>query len=301
MVARISEKLSTIYPRSPYSISLHLERFCGKDSPTPCIYKNRSCRRIIQIGDNYIPYKILIQSEGWHPILRVKVFTGEETLAEETLNIIKEIYRVDFDYKKFLEKSRLLEPVYVIAMKHKGLRPTKMPNIYEALIDSIIEQNISLQLAMKIKAAFVRSYGEMINIYGEEYYSFPISERIKKLDPAYLKKIIRVTRVKAEAIVEIAKLVESFPSMNEIEKKPYDFIEFITSVKGVGRWTAEISIAKISKKFSVGPFTDLAVKRGFKKVLKVKTEEDMVGILKDFDEYIGLVLYLLAFEGHNRV
>jgi len=112
-----------------------------------------------------------------------------------------------------------------------------MPNVYEALIDSIIEQNISLNLAMKIKAEFVRQFGKKKTLSGEEYYSFPSPRKVGRLEPATLKKKIRTTLVKANAIVEVARLAESLPPVEEIEEKPEDFMRYITRIKGVGKWT----------------------------------------------------------------
>ena len=56
-----------------------------------------------------------------------------------------------------------------------------MVSVYEALVDSIIEQNISLNLALRVKANFVRKFGEKQVIEKEEYYSFPRFEKIRKL------------------------------------------------------------------------------------------------------------------------
>ncbi len=261
------------------------------------MYENKTCRRILKVGKSLIPYKVFIVSEGENPKLKVKVFCEDKGLARKIVNKIKEIYRADFDYKKFLLKTRKT-PIYKVAKKYYGLRPTRMVSIYEALVDSIIEQNINLNLALRIKADFVRKFGERKIIEKEEYYSFPSFGKIRKIKPLALKKI-RVTLVKASAIIEVAKLAESFPSVDKIEKEPEEFMEFITKIKGIGRWTAELSVAKISKNFYVGPYGDLA-RRGFKRILGISEEKEIKKILKGLEEYTGLILYLIALEGHER-
>jgi len=77
-------------------------------------------------------------------------------------------------------------------------------------------------------------------------------------------------------------------------------MEFITKVKGIGKWTAELSIAKVSKKFYVGPYGDLAVKRGFKRIFGISEEKEIRKILNGLEEYSGLILYLMALEGHKK-
>lgn len=206
-----------VKPKAPFLISPHLEKFCPKNLPIPCLYENKTCRRILKIEEKFIPYKVFILSEEEKPKLKLQIFCKYKKLARKVVNKIKEIYRVDFDYKKFLVKTRKT-PIYRIARKYYGLRPTRMVSIYEALIDSIIEQNINLNLALKIKADFVRKFGEKRVIEKEEFYSFPSFEKIRKLKAKDLKREIKVTLTKAYAIIEVAKFVESFPSVNKIEK-----------------------------------------------------------------------------------
>lgn len=57
-----------------------------------------------------------------------------------------------------------------------------------------------------------------------------------------------------------------------------------------------MAIAKVAEDFKIGPAGDLAVKRGFDKVLGVKDENQIRDIMKGLGNYGGLVLYLMALE-----
>ncbi len=291
--------LFVVYPKPPFLILPHLAKFCPRGLPVPCLYENGACRRILEIEGHLVPYKVFIASEGMKPKLTVQIFSRDKSLAGKALNKIREIYRVNFDYSRFLKRTEGT-PIYPIARKHYGLRPTRMLSVYEALIDSIIEQNISLNLAMKIKAEFVRQFGEKKVLSGEEYYSFPSPRKVGRLEPATLKKKIRTTLVKANAIVEVARLAESLPTVEEIEEKPEDFLGYITRIKGVGKWTAELSMAKVSRNFNIGPYGDLAVKRGFQRTFGIQSEGEIREIMSGLEEYMGLILYLMALEGHRK-
>jgi len=288
-----------IKPRPPFAIMSHLRRFCLKNKPAPCIFDGKSCRRLVFIENMPVAYKVLIISEGYDPSLRLEVFARNRTLANRAFRIVKEIYRVDFDYQKFMETCRKHRRIYELAKKYIGLRPTGMISIYEALLDSIIEQNISLILAMRIKARFIRKFGEKIEINGEEYYSFPRPSVLANMAPERLKKEARLTMMKSKAIIEVANRIDELPSADEIEENPEEFTKTITRIKGIGIWTAQISIAKISKSFRVGPINDLSARRGFKYFLGISNEEKIRKLLDYFSEYAGLILYLMAFEGHN--
>ena len=146
----------------------------------------------------------------------------------------------------------------------------------------------------------MRQFGEKKTLSGEEYYSFPSPRKVGGLEPATLKKKIRTTLVKANAIVEVARLAESLPAVEEIEEKPEDFIKYVTRIKEVGKWTTELSIAKVSRNFDIGPYGDLAVKRGFQRTFGIQSEEEIREIMSGLEEYTGLILYLMALEGHRK-
>ncbi len=79
--------------------------------------------------------------------------------------------------------------------------------------------------------------------------------------------------MKSKAIIEVANRVDALPSTDEIEENPEEFTKTITRIKGIGIWTAQISIAKISKSFRVGPINDLSARREFKYFLGISDEE----------------------------
>jgi len=62
----------------------------------------------------------------------------------------------------------------------------------------------------------------------------------------------------------------------------------------------ELSIAKVSRYFNIGPYGDLAVKRGFQRTFGIQSEEEIREIMSGLEEYTGLILYLMALEGHRK-
>lgn len=149
-------------------------------------------------------------------------------------------------------------------------------------------------MVIRTKSEFVKQFGKKV-INNKEFYSSPLPEKVSRLKPEELKRKIRTTLLKANAIIEVAKINESLPKEEKIEDNPEDFI---TKIKGIGKWTAQLSIAKISKNFYVGPYGDLAVRRGFKKILGIEDEKEIEEFSKELKEYAGLLLYLIALEEH---
>lgn len=283
-------------PKLPYQITPHFRAFTLKDIPTPALYENGSLRLII----TGIPFEITVSGEPMNAFIRV--FSLDR--SEKTQKIASEFLRADFDYKEFLNALESYPPLRELASRFLGLRPTRCLSLYCALIDSVIKQRINMKMALRITGKLVRKHGERIELNGKLFYGYPPAERLSSIEPEELRKM-SLTSMKARALVEIAKAeVEGrIPSIEDVEKDPWRVAEELTEIYGVGRWTAELSVAMVSKSFHVGPASDLSVRKGMAAILGVKPDEQAVrDALRELEEYAGLIMYLagMVHESEKR-
>ncbi len=202
--------------------------------------------------------------------------------------VLAKMLRVDFDYNSFLDHVRGNEKLYRLAVKHLGLRPTRHLSIYDALIDAVVKQMINLKMAIRITANLIEAYGAHRVVDGLDYYWYPPADMLKDADIMELRNL-KLSRTKARSLREIA-LAEyegRLPKLGEIIADPWSTIGELTSIYGVGKWTAELAIAMVLDDFRLGPQTDLAVRRGL----------ESLGI-RDVDSlmYSGLIMYLASLE-----
>ena len=61
----------------------------------------------------------MIVSEGEKPEMDVKLFTDDSDEAMNILRIVKEVYRVDFEYDSFIECVRDIPVLYELALKYR--------------------------------------------------------------------------------------------------------------------------------------------------------------------------------------
>lgn len=142
------------------------------------------------------------------------------------------------------------------------------PNVYQSIVRSIIGQQISTavqkSIMQKIKNAFPSFDATSISKASiEELRALGLSER------------------KAIYILEFSQKVVS-GEMNLEELKFLDDLEVIeklTSLKGVGPWTAEMTLLFSLERPNVFSFGDLAIKRGLQKLYGHET------ITKEIFEY----------------
>jgi DNA-3-methyladenine glycosylase II len=135
-----------------------------------------------------------------------------------------------------------------------GLRPTLNPQPFEALVVAITAQQISLHAAASIRGNLVERYG----VRHEIAWEFPTRERIRELRPRHFTPL-GFSRAKAEYVLELAHSDLEFDALALLDDE--QVIAAVTSVRGLGRWTADWFLARHLARPHAWPAGDLGVRR----------------------------------------
>jgi DNA-3-methyladenine glycosylase II len=135
-----------------------------------------------------------------------------------------------------------------------GFRPTMNPQPFEALVVAITTQQISLQAAASIRRNLVERYGVRHDVAWE----FPTRERIKELRPRHFTPL-GFSRAKAEYVLELAHSDLDLDALSALDDD--EVIARLTSVRGIGRWTADWFLARHLARPSAWPAGDLGVRK----------------------------------------
>ena len=169
--------------------------------------------------------------------------TNNVTLEEEVMvDGIKKLSSIDIRLKTFLQKFSV--PVLPIEK-----------NYFWSLCRSVIYQQISGKAAKKISDRYLSLFDQDVKMTPADVLEIDI-EKIYK---------VGISRQKSSYIKNIA---DAFSNNIINEKKiseldDQEIIKQLTSIKGVGRWTAEMFLIFTLRRTDVFPVTDLGVQKGF--------------------------------------
>ena len=135
-----------------------------------------------------------------------------------------------------------------------GFRPTLNADHFEALVIAITTQQISLRAAAAIRGNLVRAYG----VQHEHAWGFPTRERIRELRPRHFTPL-GFSRAKAEYVLELAHSPLDLDALASLDDE--EVIAGITSVRGLGRWTADWFLARHLARPHAWPAGDLGVRK----------------------------------------
>jgi DNA-3-methyladenine glycosylase II len=161
---------------------------------------------------------------------------------------------VPFDLDEFRQRA-LADPVLSeIVSTLAGFRPTLNPQPFEALVVAITTQQISLRAAAAIRGNLVRRYG----VAHEHAWEFPTREQIKELRPRHFTPL-GFSRAKAEYVLELAHSDLDLDGLALLDDD--EVIAVLTSIRGLGRWTADWYLARHLARPRAWPAGDLGVRK----------------------------------------
>ncbi|MGH9945358.1 MAG: DNA-3-methyladenine glycosylase family protein, partial [Pyrinomonadaceae bacterium] len=132
------------------------------------------------------------------------------------------------------------------------------PTLFEALVISILSQQISTAVAMTFKRRFVERFGEWLSQGGQDYFAFPRPEKIARAAVEDLRAL-GLSGAKATSILDLARAVDESQLDDEALKKQDNetVIVRLSQLRGVGRWTAEWALMLYFGREDVFPAGDL--------------------------------------------
>jgi len=181
-------------------------------------------------------------------------------------------------YILHLSKDKKLKKVID---QHPQMKLTKRKKIYIHLCGSIMSQQLSTKVADIIHKRFLAIYG------GD-----PTPQQILDTSFATLRAI-GLSNAKTNYVQNVARFaIEKGMEYNHLSKMDNDeVIEYLTQIKGVGRWTTEMLLMFTLGREDVFAIDDLGIQNAMIKLYKLdnsdkkKLREDLLRISKKWSPY----------------
>jgi DNA-3-methyladenine glycosylase II len=205
----------------------------------------------------------VLHDDGLHRVVagaEVRVTSAKggvaiEPWSEDAAAEIGRLLGLPFDLEAFRAWAAYEPTLGPIVELLPGFRPTLNPQPFEALVVAITTQQISLRAAAAIRGNLVREYGVH---HHDLVWEFPTRERIKTLRPRHFT-VLGFSRAKAEYVLELAHSDLDLDGLASLDDDAV--IAAVTSVRGLGRWTADWFLARHLARPHAWPAGDLGVRK----------------------------------------
>jgi len=187
---------------------------------------------------------------------------GDPREHKPALALVNRMLGIERDVAYFNRAAEGIPWLSPLAQRMHGVRPPRYPSLWEACVNAIVFQQISLHAASSIMRRLILALGRSVDSEGVAVYAFPAAEgflgeedEVLRAAGLSLGKLSTLRRV-AEALA--AGTLEE--DMLEERSSPEAAV-LLRAIKGIGPWTATVILLRGLGRLDVFPMNDSSVAR----------------------------------------
>jgi DNA-3-methyladenine glycosylase II len=227
--------------------------------------------------------------------------TPAEELARSVLNGLLGL-TVDLSaFAAMAASDPLLGP---LAGRMRGVRPPRFPTVFEALVNGVACQQLSLAVGIQLLNRLAAARGKATSDGPDGPHAFPDPEDLASLEPDDLKRH-GFSSSKARTIIDTARAVVADDLDLEALARFDDgaAIERLTSLRGIGRWTAEYVLLRGLGRLNIFPGDDVGAHNKLRRLFAIDAPLDHQAVQRlvaPWHPYAGVVYFHLLLDSLSQ-
>lgn len=187
-----------------------------------------------------------------------------------------------------------------LAERFRGFKPPRFLTLFEALVNGIACQQITLTQGIRLQARLVEKYGLAWDTTAEAAHAFPRPEDLADAEPAAFQAM-GLNRRRAWALHTLAcDAAEGRLDLDALETMDDNAaLAHLLALRGVGRWTAEYVQLRGLGRLHVFPGDDVGARKNLRGWLGQNEPSDYEGVRRlvaPWEPYAGLLYFHLLLD-----
>lgn len=224
-------------------------------------------------------------------------------LSTRVKEILQRMLGFSLDLTGFYALSRYDPAVSPLAQKFVGMKPLRFPSFFETLLNAFACQQVTLDVGLLLLNRLTEAYGKPF-VDSQTVRAFPRPEEITTASIGNLRAL-GFSRQKARAMIELAtRLTQEPHMMSPLEgMNNEEMVATLSSLRGVGRWTAEYVLLRGLGRLETFPGDDVGAQRNIQRLLHLPekpTYEMIKALIASWSPYAGLIYFHLLLEALEK-
>ena len=217
---------------------------------------------------------------------------------KEALLIVRKMLGLTVDLQPFYKLAAGNEFLRELVEVFFGVKPPCFPSLFEALVNSISCQQVTLDVGILMMNRLAKRFG--IEFEGVIQYAFPRPEDLENATEADIKDL-GYSAQKARAIKELAQtFLQHNTDFTHLETMTNEqIVQYLTTLRGIGRWSAQYALLRSLERLDIFPGDDVGARNNLQRLFHLDKKPDYEEVNKltsQWHPYEGLVYFHLLLE-----
>lgn len=174
--------------------------------------------------------------------------------------MLRRVLGVDRDVSQFERAARRLPWLKDLAVRMRGVKPPRYPSIWEACVNTIVFQQVSLVAASSISRRLITALGRPVKAASDVVYAFPSADRLRRSND----DVLRSAGLSANKLATLRRVAEALHA-GSLDEDMLDALPSsqaaarLREFKGIGPWTATVILLRGLGRLDVFPMNDSSV------------------------------------------
>jgi DNA-3-methyladenine glycosylase II len=260
-------------------------------------------RRVFAMGDKILQVIVKQQTEK-ELLVIIKSGKEIESIQPEVADRLKITLGIEKNLSNFYQLSRQDKYLKPLAKAFRGVKPPRFATLFEALLNAISCQQVTLDLGILLLNRLAENYGQKFEDAKGIQYAFPRPEDLRSVPEDEIKKL-GFSYQKARAIKDLVKALLSedtlFSGLENMTDE--EIVIFLSNLRGIGRWSSEYVLLRGLGRLNVFPGDDVGAQKNLQQLLglgKRPSYEEIKHITARWQPYAGLVYFHLLLDKLQR-
>jgi len=207
------------------------------------------------------PVVVRVEQVAREPALSVAI-EGDARNDDAVLGLVGRMLGANIDLRKFYRSAAPVPWLAPLVKRMRGVKPPRYPSLWEACVNAIVFQQISVSAASAIMHRLTISVGRSLRADDVPIplYLFPDSKSVQRATDRRL----HAAGLSANKIATLRRVAEALSSgaldANALERcTSPDAAAMLRQIKGIGPWTATIILLRGLGRLDVFPANDSSV------------------------------------------
>ena len=288
----------SITPVAPFRLDLTAWALRRRPENEIDHWNGQSYCRLLVIGDR--PVRVTVRQTGSLERSRLHVTLSAVHITSHTKAAVRALLErmlgLRIDLTRFYELAARDRKIARLADEFRGLKPPRFPSVFEAVVNGIACQQLSLVVGILLLNRLTQMFGSAATS-DRPLRAFPEPRRLTGAKIASLRKLGFNTH-KSRELIELSTALRrrrvDLERLATLDNQAA--LQVLLGLKGVGRWTAEYVLLRGLGRLDMFPGDDVGARNNLVEFLRLRRSlsyDAVKRVVAGWHPYAGFVYFHL--------